>query len=173
MHRPVMPDPKHTRTQQHRTETAGRRRTPLTRRSRTHAFIIADQTPFRALIKARQPAFGVGAATGRHREPNRTHGHIPGMAPREGEDADREHIRQDLLLHARRLAQHARHLGAKERDELDQIVDRLSELHTDNAACANLRKRHSDLPAPPWGTRYASRWERAWWWLRRALASGK
>lgn len=95
------------------------------------------------------------------------------MAPREGEDADREHIRQDLLLHARRLAQHARHLSAKERDELDQIVDRLSELHTDDDACLRARRRHSDLPEPPWGTRYAPWWERAWWWLRRTLASEK
>ncbi|MFE9099765.1 hypothetical protein [Actinomadura geliboluensis] len=93
------------------------------------------------------------------------------MAPRDGEPLDRSHIKKDLLGAAQRLGQHHKHLSAKELRELDKIVDELAEIHTDEDACLNLRRKYSDLPAPPWGTRYAFWWDRGWWWLRRHLTS--
>lgn len=95
------------------------------------------------------------------------------MAPREGKEVDRRHIKKDLVGAAQRIAQHAMHLGADELRELDEIADRLAEIHTSTKSCYNLRKQHGELPMPPWGTRYAFWWERVWWWLRRVLASGK
>lgn len=89
------------------------------------------------------------------------------MTPREGEPVNRTHIRKDLVGAAQRIAQHAKHLSAEEIRELDEIADQLSRIHADDVACENLRKRYSDLPAPPWGTRYAFWWQRAWWWIER------
>jgi hypothetical protein len=35
-------------------------------------------------------------------------------------------------------------------------VDQLARVHTDADACLRLRRKYSDLPAPPWGARYVS-----------------
>jgi hypothetical protein len=93
------------------------------------------------------------------------------MAPREGKPVDRTHVKKDLLGAAQRLAQHYKHLSVAELRELDEIVDQLAKMHTSEKSCLDLRRQHSDLPMPPWGTRYAFWWERAWWWLKRTLSS--
>lgn len=84
------------------------------------------------------------------------------MTPREDAPVDRDHTRQDLLHHARRLAQHTKHLSVAELRALDELVDQLAALHTDDTKCANLARRHQDK-VPPWGARYAPWWERAWY----------
>jgi len=63
---------------------------------------------------------------------------------------NRDHIKNDLLGAAQRLAQHHKHLSAEELRELDEIVDQLARVHTDADACLRLRRKYSDLPAPPW-----------------------
>lgn len=155
-----MPDPKHTRARRHRTETAGRRCTPLTRRSRTHTFIIADQTPFRALIKVRQPAFNVGAATGRHGEAIKTYGHDSGMPRQRTEDISPFKLRRQLLKQARRIGQHARHLSVEEFEEVRAVIAELAAIHDDDHRCENLCSTYG-TPYRPWGTTYRTAWEQA------------
>lgn len=94
------------------------------------------------------------------------------MAPREGKPVDRTHIKKDLLGAAQRLAQHHKHLSADELRELDTIVDQLAHIHTDDA-CVRLRRNYSDLPAPPWGTRYAFWWQRAGWWISHRFSGNR
>ena len=79
-------------------------------------------------------------------------------------------LKRALLRQARRLGQHIKHIREEEHRQLDELVTQLEELHSNDDACLRARRHYSDLPEPPWGTRYAFWWERAAWWLRRTLS---
>lgn len=106
------------------------------------------------------------AATGTGRVPAAPHGHQSGMG---GDDAARRRdLKRDLTRETRRLIQHIGHLGVKEIDLLEGVVDDLRQVHADDEKCMNLARHHGDR-SPPWGTRYASAVERWWYAVRDAF----
>lgn len=82
---------------------------------------------------------------------------------RENDDpARRRRIARNLTRETQRVLQHVSHLSVEDQAILEGIIEKLANMHADDKACTDLCRYWQVENRPPWGTKYASLWERTW-----------